>query len=122
LTVDSDGARVEGRIAQPIDPVEEVYTALVTGVRDYVDKNGFESVVFGLSGGIDSSLVALIAVDALGPDRVTAVVMPSPYSSKETQADARRTAENLGRHLLEYYIAAPMKGYDELHSDTFECR
>jgi NAD+ synthase (glutamine-hydrolysing) len=122
LSVESDGTPVEGPTAEPLEPVEEVYTALVTGVRDYVDKNGFESVVFGLSGGIDSSLVALIAVDALGPDRVTAVVMPSPYSSKETQSDARRTAENLGTHLLEYDISDPMKGYDELLAETFEGR
>src|SRR5256714_5034034 len=122
LAVEGDGAPVEGPIAEPLAPEEEVYTALVTGVRDYVDKNGFESVVFWLSGGIDSSLVALIAVDALGPDRVTAVVMPSPYSSEETQADARRTAENLGTHLLEYDISEPMKGYDELLAATFEGR
>src|SRR3954454_2776897 len=122
LSVEGDGMPVEGPIAEPPAPEEEVYNALVTGVRDYVDKNGFESVVFGLSGGIDSSLVALIAVDALGPDRVTAVVMPSPYSSPETQADARRTAENLGTHLLEYDISDPMKGYDEMLAETFEGR
>jgi NAD+ synthase (glutamine-hydrolysing) len=122
LSVEGDGTPVEGPVAEPLSPEEEVYTALVTGVRDYVDKNGFESVVFGLSGGIDSSLVALIAVDALGPDRVTAVVMPSPYSSPETQADARRTAENLGTHLLEYDISDPMKGYDEMLAETFEGR
>src|SRR3954449_9971478 len=122
LTVEGDGMPVEGPTAEPLEPEEEIYTALVTGVRDYVEKNGFESVVFGLSGGIDSSLVALIAVDALGPDRVTAVVMPSPYSSPETQADARRTAENLGTHLLEYDISDPMKGYDEMLGETFEGR
>src|SRR3954454_18969682 len=119
LSVEGDGTPVEGPVAEPLAPEEEVYTALVTGVRDYVDKTGFESVVFGLSGGIDSSLVALIAVDALGADRVTAVVMPSPYSSPETQADARRTAENLGTHLLEYDISDPMKGYDEMLAETF---
>ncbi|HEY0633051.1 MAG TPA: NAD+ synthase, partial [Thermoleophilaceae bacterium] len=119
----ADGAQqLERQVAEPLEPEQEVYTALVTGVRDYVDKNGFESVVFGLSGGIDSSLVALIAVDALGPERVTAVVMPSPYSSPETQADARRTAENLGTHLLEYDISEPMKGFDELLKQTFEGR
>ncbi|HEY0630847.1 MAG TPA: NAD+ synthase, partial [Thermoleophilaceae bacterium] len=119
----ADGAQqLERQVADPLEPEQEVYTALVTGVRDYVDKNGFESVVFGLSGGIDSSLVALIAVDALGPERVTAVVMPSPYSSPETQADARRTAENLGTHLLEYDISEPMKGFDELLAQTFEGR
>jgi NAD+ synthase (glutamine-hydrolysing) len=122
LSVEGDGTPVEGPIAEPLEPEEEIYTALVTGVRDYVEKNGFESVVFGLSGGIDSSLVELIAADALGPDRVTSVVMPSPYSSPETQADARRTAENLGTHLLEYDISDPMKGYDEMLAETFEGR
>jgi NAD+ synthase (glutamine-hydrolysing) len=116
------GELLERRVCEPLCPEEEVYTALVTGVRDYVDKNGFESVVFGLSGGIDSSLVALIAADAVGPERVISVVMPSPYSTKETQADARRTAENLGTRLLEYDISEPMKGFDELLAETFEGR
>jgi NAD+ synthase (glutamine-hydrolysing) len=122
LTVEGDGGVLDKQISEPLCPEEEVYTALVTGVRDYVEKNGFESVVFGLSGGIDSSLVALIATDALGPERVTAVVMPSPYSAAETQADARRTAENLGTKLLEYDISEPMKGYDEMLAETFEGR
>jgi NAD+ synthase (glutamine-hydrolysing) len=113
---------VEGPVAEAIEPEEEIYTALVTGVHDYVEKNGFESVVYGLSGGIDSSLVALIACDALGPERVTSVVMPSPYSSEETQADARRTAENLGTKLLEYDISKPMAAYEELLADTFAGR
>jgi NAD+ synthase (glutamine-hydrolysing) len=122
LTVGGDPGRLERQIAEPLHAEEEIYTALVSGVRDYVEKNGFEEVVFGLSGGIDSSLVALIAVDALGADRVTSVVMPSPYSSEETQADARRTAENLGTKLLEYSIEAPMNGYEELLAETFEGR
>ena len=67
-----------------------------TGLRDYVDKNGFERVLIALSGGIDSALVALLAADALGPERVTCVSMPSPYSSEGTRADARAIAENLG--------------------------
>jgi NAD+ synthase (glutamine-hydrolysing) len=113
---------LDREVAEPLCAEEEIYTALVTGVRDYVDKNGFESVVYGLSGGIDSSLVALIATDALGAERVTSVVMPSPYSSEETQADARRTAENLGTRLLEYDISKPMEGYDELLAETFEGR
>jgi NAD+ synthase (glutamine-hydrolysing) len=119
LTVDGDGGHLERQVCVQLEPEEEVYTALVTGVRDYVEKNGFERVVYGLSGGIDSSLVALIATDALGADRVTSVVMPSPYSSEETQADARRTAENLGTRLLEYDISDPMKGYDEMLAETF---
>jgi NAD+ synthase (glutamine-hydrolysing) len=122
LTVEGEGGVLDKQISEPLCAEEEVYTALVTGVRDYVEKNGFESVVFGLSGGIDSSLVALVAADALGPDRVTAVVMPSPYSAPETQADARRTAENLGTRLLEYDISEPMKGYDEMLAETFEGR
>jgi NAD+ synthase (glutamine-hydrolysing) len=119
LTVEGDGGQLDRQVCEQLAPEEEVYTALVTGLRDYVDKNGFERVVYGLSGGIDSSLVALIAADALGADRVTSVVMPSPYSSEETQADARRTAENLGTQLLEYDISDPMKGYDEMLAETF---
>src|SRR5205807_1253076 len=97
-TTDDD---VGGALAEPLGPEQEVYQALVTGVRDYVDKNGFKRVVLGLSGGIDSSLVALVAVDALGPDRVATAVMPSPYSSDDTQADARTLASNLGAELIE---------------------
>ena len=78
------------------EPQAEIYAALRTGLRDYVEKNGFERVVIALSGGIDSALAALIAVDALGPERVTCVSMPSPYSSEGTRADARAIAENLG--------------------------
>jgi NAD+ synthase (glutamine-hydrolysing) len=120
LAVGGDADHLQRSVTAPLGLEEEVYAALVTGVHDYVDKNGFESVVFGLSGGIDSSLVALIATDALGPERVTSVVMPSPYSSAETQADARRTAENLGTKLIEYDIATVMEAYDELLAETFE--
>src|SRR5215207_1646313 len=86
----------EPQVAPHVDIVEEVYGALVLGTRDYVRKNGFEHVVLGLSGGIDSTLVALIAVDAVGADCVTCVTMPSPYSSTGTRSDAERLAENLG--------------------------
>lgn len=84
------------RSAQPLDEVEEVYKALVLGTRDYVNKNGFREVVLGMSGGIDSALTACIAVDALGRDRVRALVMPSEFSSKETQSDAELVSANLG--------------------------
>ena len=70
--------------------------------------------MLGLSGGIDSTLVALVAVDALGAERVTCVTMPSPYSSPGTQADARALAQNLGTDLLELPISEPMQAYDEL--------
>ncbi len=94
-------ARWVARSRALLEPEAEVYGALRTGLRDYADKNGFERVVFGLSGGIDSALVALLAVDALGADRVTCVSMPSPFSSEGTQADARAIAENLGTELVE---------------------
>ncbi|MCG3159492.1 MAG: Glutamine-dependent NAD(+) synthetase [Acidobacteria bacterium] len=81
-----------GRAALP----EEVYQALVVGVRDYVRKNGFRSVVIGLSGGIDSALTACIAVDALGAEHVTCVFMPTRYSSNESARDAEQLARNLG--------------------------
>ena len=84
-------------LAEPLAPEEaEVYCALVLGLSDYVHKNGFEHVVLGISGGIDSALVACLAVDALRPERVSAAVMPSRYSSAETQGDARALAEALG--------------------------
>jgi len=80
----------------PPDRLEEIYRALVLGTRDYVQKNGFKKVVIGLSGGIDSSLTAAIAVDALGRESVEGVAMPSPYSSSHSLEDARALAENLG--------------------------
>src|SRR5262249_36911484 len=94
-----------GDVAPLLGRVAEVYGALVLGTRDYVEKNGFEHVVLGLSGGIDSTLVALVAVDALGPERVTCVVMPSRFSSEGTQSDARTLAANLGVDVRELPIA-----------------
>lgn len=84
------------RTLQPFDPVGEVYAALVLGTRDYVGKNGFQKVLIGLSGGIDSSLTAAIAVDALGADNVVGVTMPSRFNTAKTRGDAQKTAENLG--------------------------
>lgn len=88
----------------PLSGVGEVVAAIELGIRDYVAKNGFSRVTFGLSGGIDSALVAVLAVRALGKESVTAVSMPSIYSSKETQRDARRVAENLGIEFKEIPI------------------
>ena len=89
-------APLEPRPAEPmLGHVAEVFEALVLGTRDYVTKNGFKHVVIGLSGGIDSALVAAVAVEALGHENVTGVTMPSPYSSAGTRADARRLAKNL---------------------------
>jgi len=89
-------------LCDPPARLEEIYDALVLGTRDYVEKNGFDRVVLGLSGGIDSALTAVIAADALGKERVVAVVMPSQYSSDATQSDAIDLAKHLG--IQHYYI------------------
>ncbi len=100
-----------GRTARlrPLEEPAEVYEALQLGVRDYVRKNGFSTVVLGLSGGVDSALTACIAADALGAGQVRGVVMPSRYSSKETQADARAVARALGLKVLELSIEPVFK-------------
>ena len=113
---------VSGTIVEPLERRAEVYAALVLGLRDYVEKNGFRHVVMGISGGIDSALVAAIAVDALGPQRVSAAVMPSPYSSEETQQDARRLAASLGIEALELPIAESMRAYESTLASVFEGR
>jgi len=122
LTVEAHGVHVGGQALPVLPPEEEVYAALRTGLRDYTLKNGFDHVVFGLSGGIDSALVALLAVDALGAERVSCVVMPSPYSSGETQNDARVIAGNLGTDLIELDIQGPMKAFDALLEEPFDGR
>jgi NAD+ synthase (glutamine-hydrolysing) len=106
------------RIEPTLDDLDEVYAALTLGLRDYVRKNGFSDVIVGLSGGIDSALVAVLAADALGPEHLTCVVMPSPHSSEETQADARAIARNLGAELIEIPIAAGMHAYDEMLTEA----
>jgi len=110
---------IGGPRAKPMEPDEEVYSALTLGLRDYVHKNGFERVLFGLSGGIDSALVACIAVDALGSDRVACAVMPSPHSSTGTQADARQIAANLGIECFDLPIEPVMRAYHETLADRF---
>ncbi len=105
---------VEPQLAEPLEPVAEVYEALKLGLRDYVRKNGFERVLVAVSGGIDSALVAVIAADALGPERVSCVVMPSPHSSDETQADARAIARAMGAELVEIPIEGAMHAYEKL--------
>jgi NAD+ synthase (glutamine-hydrolysing) len=87
-----------GPVWPRLSPLAEVYAALVTGVRDYVHKNRFSSVILGLSGGIDSALTATIAADAIGPDRVHVVLMPSQYSSAHSVADAEDLVKRQGLH------------------------
>jgi NAD+ synthase (glutamine-hydrolysing) len=93
------------------DPLDEVYRALTLGVHDYVTKNGFKQVVIGLSGGIDSALTAVIAVDALGADNVLGVFMPSPYTSRESRKDTQELARRLGIELKTLPITPPFKSY-----------
>jgi len=103
-------------------PEAEVYVALTLGLRDYVEKNGFERVLLGLSGGIDSALVACLATDALGPERVSATIMPSPYSSSETQNDARALSAALGVMTHELPIQGVMSAYQEALRKQFAGR
>ncbi len=105
---------------EALEPVEEIYRALVLGTRDYVTKNGFKHVVIGLSGGIDSSIVAAVAVDALGAANVTGVTMPSPFSSTGTRNDAVRLAKNLGIDLLRVPITSVLKAYKRVLAGAFK--
>ncbi|OPF14536.1 NAD+ synthase [Microcystis aeruginosa KW] len=103
----------------PVNEDEEIYRALVLGVRDYVQKCGFKRVIFGLSGGIDSSLVAAIASDALGKENVLAVMMPSPYSSDHSISDAVALVNNLGIKSEKLAIQEIMTAYDQLLDGLF---
>ena len=99
---------------------EEAYSALTLGTRDYIRKNGFERVCIGLSGGIDSALVASVAVDAIGKDKVTGVFMPSPYTSKESREDVEELSKNLGIKVIEVPINAIFEGYLKVLAPRFE--
>ncbi|HWR58943.1 MAG TPA: NAD+ synthase [Thermodesulfovibrionales bacterium] len=107
------GARsaLPARENRTLKPAEEVYSALVLGTSDYVMKNDFKDMVIGLSGGIDSSLVAAIAVDAFGKERVKGLFMPSPYTSKESREDAFELADNLGIEIIEIPITEMFQTY-----------
>ncbi|MEU6132744.1 NAD+ synthase [Saccharopolyspora sp. NPDC047091] len=91
--------------AEPLPELAEIWSALVTGLRDYVHKNGFGAVTFGFSGGIDSALCAALAADALGPDALHGVAMPSEYSSEHSRSDAAELARRLGCHFQEIAVA-----------------
>jgi NAD+ synthase (glutamine-hydrolysing) len=116
--------RLSSPIDQPVAAIEsdvaEVYKALVTGTRDYVHKNGFETVIVGVSGGIDSSLVATIATDALGAEHVVGVSNPSRYSSEGSIADAKQLAKNLGIRLMIIPIEPAHAAYLEVLERPFE--
>jgi NAD+ synthase (glutamine-hydrolysing) len=101
-----------GHVWPRLGPLAEVYAALVTGVRDYVRKNGFRSVILGLSGGIDSALTATIAADAIGPDRVHVVLMPSDYSTEHSVTDAEDLVKRQGLHARTVPIAPMVTAFD----------
>jgi NAD+ synthase (glutamine-hydrolysing) len=112
-------AGAPGPLVEPLPDLAEVYKALVLGLRDYVRKNGFRHVGLALSGGIDSALVALLAADAVGGANVSCVIMPSPHSSEETQADARTIGANLEAETIEIPIGAAMGAYEEALAPYF---
>src|SRR5258707_13451830 len=108
----SPAAAAEARAFWPRLPdLAEVSAALVTGVRDYVRKNRFGSVILGLSGGIDSALTATIAADAIGPDRVHVVLMPSRYSSDHSLGDAEDLAKRQGLHPRTVPVRSMVAGF-----------
>ena len=111
--------QARSRVAERLSPDAEVYAALVTGTRDYVHKVGFETVLVALSGGIDSSLVATVAVDALGAEHVVGVAMPSRYSSEGSIADAQLLAENLGIELKIFPIEPAHAAFLEMLEGPF---
>ena len=113
------GTLRQGQIAAQQALEAEVYQALVLGVRDYLGKNGFRGALLGLSGGIDSALVLAIAVDALGADKVRAVMMPSPYTAEISLADARDMARRLGVRYEEIPIAPGMAAFDTMLAPAF---
>ena len=112
-------AKIQSAIAPRLPEAEEVYKALVLGTRDYVRKNGFERVVIGLSGGVDSAIVACIAADALGADKVRCVFMPTRYSSNESARDAESLARNLGVPYDVIAIEDTFKQYLEMLNPVF---
>jgi NAD+ synthase (glutamine-hydrolysing) len=118
------GHGADGKPAQPVvtpllDELEQMRLALELGLRDYVEKNGFGEVVLGVSGGIDSALTAALAAEALGPERVVCVSMPSQFSSEGTKADAKRVAENLGTRYFEIPIHGIVDAIGAALAETF---
>jgi NAD+ synthase (glutamine-hydrolysing) len=104
--------------SKELDAADEIYRALELALRDYVLKNGFEKVVLGLSGGIDSALTAAISADALGAEHVLAVAMPSQHSSAHSIQDAKELAANLGIELIEIPIEHPYRGFERVLSQA----
>jgi NAD+ synthase len=111
-----------GEVAASLKPLESIYHAMVLGLRDYVRKNNFPGVILGLSGGIDSALSAAVAVDALGPSKVRAVMMPSPYTSQDSLVDAALCARMLGIAYDTVSIEPAMRAFEDMLSGLFTGR
>ena len=119
-TREADGWRCATRESHDLDPFpEDAYRAMMVGLRDYVTRNGFPGVVLGLSGGIDSALSAAVALDALGPDKVWGVMLPSKYTSEESLEDARECARLLGCRHDVISIAPGVAAFDEALAEAF---
>jgi NAD+ synthase (glutamine-hydrolysing) len=113
---------IEPQVAPRLEELEQMRLALELGLRDYVDKNGFSDVVIGVSGGIDSAVTAALAAEALGPERVHCVSMPSRYSADETRSDAKRLAESLGADFRELPIHDLVNAADAVLAESFAGR
>jgi NAD+ synthase (glutamine-hydrolysing) len=111
---------VAPRLATPLEGPAEIYTAVVLGTGDYIRKQGFEKVIIGLSGGVDSALTAAIARDALGPENVLGVRLTSRHTSQESLDDAGMVAEVLGFQLQDYSIEPPHRGFEEVLAPAFK--
>ena len=124
LSAGTDAPRpaVQPVVCEPMDPLTEVYAALVTGTGDYVRKSGFQGVVIGLSGGIDSALTAAIAVDALGAEAVHTLFMPSRFTSEASYRDAKQVADNLVISMQTVHIDDVLDGYLRETAPLFEGR
>jgi NAD+ synthase (glutamine-hydrolysing) len=108
------------KIEKPLDGPAEIYTAVVLATHDYIRKQGFQKVLVGMSGGVDSALTAAIACDALGPENVIGVRMPSRHTSAESLEDAGLVAENLGMQLMDFPIEPAHKGFEEILAGAFK--
>src|SRR5258708_31691381 len=111
---------IKPMLAQPLDGPGEIYAAVVLATHDYIRKQGFQKVLVGMSGGVDSALTAAIACDALGPENVIGVRMPSRHTSQESLDDAGAVAENLGMQLMDFPIEPADKGFEEILAGAFK--
>ncbi|HEY1456319.1 MAG TPA: NAD+ synthase [Candidatus Dormibacteraeota bacterium] len=111
---------IPARMAVPLEGPQEIYAAVVLGTHDYIRKQGFNKVVIGMSGGVDSALTAVIAADALGADNVIGVRMSSRHTSAQSLEDAGLVAENLGMQLLDFSIEPPHEGFEKILAPIFK--